>query len=447
MQGPRGTRPEELDEVTELVNLVFHGGRPDPPTMKDNFPMLFSDWNLNNLRIIVEDDKVVSHIGVSQREISVYGCRTRVGSIGAVCTHPDYRGRGFATMLLEDTIKMLDTDGATVMIISGGRGLYQRAGCRGVGKRYNFNINRSDLDKFPSTPGDIEIISYQQAKHLKQFAEIQQREAIRFLRPVDDFKAMLDVIVMRRELGQRNDVLAVQRDGTCFAYVVMDINKKRDSEELVCRIGEYAGSRLAIMSAIKMFASRSGSRSNRAKPDAFPTKTPDGSGFSNPSERGGLRLFEKHDFNELNVGVLPQDTEFFYILEALGLQPSVNTLAGTMRIINFKRLMEHFMPYFQQRLGRETAEVLQFKTDDGRHLFQIADEQFIIENEADLVRLILGTPDNAELKIMPNEGFDTPSVGFDTQATQPKPQPKGKLAEVLREVLPLPFVWPGLNFV
>ncbi|MBC8233752.1 GNAT family N-acetyltransferase [bacterium] len=389
MQGPRGTKPEEFDEVTELVNLVFHGGRPDPPTMKDKFPMLFSDWNLNNLRIIVEDDKVVSHIGVSQRETSVYGCRTRVGSIGAVCTHPDYRGRGFATMLLEDTIKMLDADGATVMIISGGRGLYQRAGCRGVGKRYNFHIKHSDLDKFPSVSEDVEIVSYQEAKHLKQFAEIQQREAIRFLRPVDDFKAMLDVIVMKRGLGQRNDVLAVQRDGTCFAYMVISIDRKRDSEELVCRIGEYAGSRLAIISAIKM-------------------------------------LFGKHDFNELNVGLLPQDTEFFYILEALGPQLSINTLAGTMRIINFERLLEHFMPYFQQRLGRKTAESLQFKTNDGKHLFQIADEQFIIENEADLVQLILGTPDNAELKIMPNEG---------------------KLAEVLREILPLPFVWPGLNFV
>jgi len=409
MQGPRGTKPEEFDEVTELVNLVFHGGRPDPPTMKDNFPMLFSDWNLNNLRIIVEDDKVVSHIGVSQREISVHGCRTKVGSIGAVCTHPDYRGRGFATMLLEDTIKMLDANGATVMIISGGRGLYQRAGCRGVGKRYNFHINRSDLDKFPSANNplppfgrgmDIEIVSYREAEHLKQFAEIQQREAIRFLRPVDDFKAMLDVIVMRRELGQRNDVLAVQRDGTCFAYMVMFIDKKRDSEELVCRIGEYAGSRLAIMSAMKI-------------------------------------LFGKHDFNELSIGALPQDSEFLYIFELLGLQPSVNTLAGTMRIINFERLMEHFMPYFQQRLGRKTAEALQFNTDGGRHLFQIADEQFIIENEADLVQLILGTPNNAELKIMPTEGFDTPSVT----------QPKGKLAEVLREVLPLPFVWPGLNFV
>jgi GNAT superfamily N-acetyltransferase len=413
MQGPRGTKPEEFDEVTELVNLVFHGGRPDPPTMKDNFPMLFSDWNLNNLRIIVEDDKVVSHIGVSQREISVHGCRTRVGSIGSVCTHPDYRGRGFATMLLEDTIKMLDADGATVMIISGGRGLYQRAGCRGVGKRYNFNINRSDWDKFPSTNNplppfgrgmDIEIVSYQEAEHLKQFAEIQQREAIRFLRPVDDFKAMLDVIVMRRELGQRNDVLAIQREGTCFAYMVMSIDKKRDSEELICRIGEYGGSRLAIISAIKILFGKISS--------SF--------------------LF---DFNELSVGALPQDTEFLYILEALGLQPSVNALAGTMRIINFEKLMEHFTPYIQQRLGRKTAEALQFKcakpsresgTSDGKHLFQIEDEQFIIENEADLVRLILGAPDNAELKIMPTEG---------------------KLAEVLREILPLPFVWPGLNFV
>ena len=390
MQGPRGTKPGEFDEVTELVNLVFHGGRPDPPTMKDSYPMLFSNWNLPNLRIILEDDKVVSHIGVSQREISVCSCRTKVGGLGSVCTHPDYRERGFATMLLEDTIKMLYAEGATVMIISGGRGLYQRAGCRSVGKRYNFNITRSELDKFPSAPGNIEIVSYQEAEHLKDFAEIQQREVIRFLRPVDDFKAMLDVTVLRREIGQgRDDALVVQRGGKCFAYLVMNIGKKRDSEELICRIYEYAGSRLAIMSAIKI-------------------------------------LFAKHNFNELSVGALPQDTEFLYMLEALGLEPAVGALAGTMRIINFAGLMADFTPYLQQRLGRQTAKSLQFKTDDSKHLFQMGTEQFITESEADLVQLILGTPDDAELKIMPSEG---------------------KLAEILREVLPLPFVWPGLNYV
>jgi hypothetical protein len=294
---------------------------------------------------------------------------------------------------------MLDADGATVMIISGGRGLYQRAGCRSVGKRYNFHINRSDLDKFPPANNplptfgrvmDSEIVSYQESEHLKPFAEIQQREPIRFLRPVDDFRAMLDVIVMRRELGHNVDALVVKKNGDHFAYLVMDINKKRNSEELVCRIGEYAGSRLAIMSAIKM-------------------------------------LFEKYDFNELNVGALPQDTELLYILDgSFGAKLSVNTLAGTMRVINFARLMKHFTPYLQQILGRETTEALQFNTDNGKHIFHLDDEQFIIESEADLVRLILGTPDNAELKIMPTEG---------------------KLAEILREVLPLPFVWPGLNFV
>jgi len=206
---------------------------------------------------------------------------------------------------------------------------------------------------------------------------------------VDDFRAMLDVIVIRREVGQGSDALAVRRDDKCFAYLVMNISKKHDSEELVCRIYEYAGSRLAIISAIK-------------------------------------NLFEKHNISELSVGALPQDTEFLYILAALSLEPSVGVLAGTMRIINFEKLMEDFAPYLQQRLGRKTAGYLQFKTDDGKHLFQIADERFIIENEANLVQLMLGAPDDAELKIMPSEG---------------------ELAEVLREVLPLPFVWPGLNCV
>ena len=96
IEGPRGVKPEEYDEMLELVKLVF---RAD---LGERVPLLYNPENIENLRILKVNGRIVTHIGVSIKEVSILGCRTKVGSIGSVCTHPDYRRRGFATMVLED---------------------------------------------------------------------------------------------------------------------------------------------------------------------------------------------------------------------------------------------------------------------------------------------------------------------------------------------------------
>jgi len=49
---------------------------------------------------ILLDGDTISHVGIREREIVVYGCRTKIGSIGGVATEPEYRNRGLATRLI-----------------------------------------------------------------------------------------------------------------------------------------------------------------------------------------------------------------------------------------------------------------------------------------------------------------------------------------------------------
>ena len=87
MEGPRGTKKEEFDQVLKLANYVFRQSN-NLPDMEKWYPLLFNDDNLENMRIILEDNRPVSLIGISEAEITVYGCRTKIGSIGSVCTYP-----------------------------------------------------------------------------------------------------------------------------------------------------------------------------------------------------------------------------------------------------------------------------------------------------------------------------------------------------------------------
>ena len=111
----------------------------------DYFSQLFNMGNLENLRVITYDGKLVSHVGIWEGEILIYGCRFKVGMIGSVCTHPNYGNRGYASALVEDAFSKMRRDGIDLVLVSGYRNLYGMVGCVEAGKVYTYDISRGNL--------------------------------------------------------------------------------------------------------------------------------------------------------------------------------------------------------------------------------------------------------------------------------------------------------------
>lgn len=66
------------------------------------------------LRVIVEDDgQPVCHVGLYRREGVWKDRKTRIGGIGGVVTHPDYRRRGLASLALTAALQTLKDERAT----------------------------------------------------------------------------------------------------------------------------------------------------------------------------------------------------------------------------------------------------------------------------------------------------------------------------------------------
>ena len=128
IDGPRGSIPNELNELVELVSSVFR------LPMGEAFPTLFCKENADQMRIISADGKVVSHIGIVVRDMILNGCRISVGNIGGVCTHEDYRKRGYAWSIFENAMEKYRSEGVDMFLISGFRTLYRLHGCTFVGK-------------------------------------------------------------------------------------------------------------------------------------------------------------------------------------------------------------------------------------------------------------------------------------------------------------------------
>lgn len=164
---------EYLEEMVQLADLVF---RPKEKSMRIETPIMYSKENIENGNtfIVVENKKIVSFVGMVEEEICVYGNRVKIGEIGNVCTHPDYRGKGYASLLLEKAIEKAKNDKIAYLMISGGRNLYKRIGAvsmpffiyeiKGKNKKTNFKIRRYRNEMY------------------KDCIKIYQREPVRFIR-------------------------------------------------------------------------------------------------------------------------------------------------------------------------------------------------------------------------------------------------------------------------
>lgn len=67
-----------------------------------------------DLRVIVEaDEQPVCHVGIIRREGIWKDRKTRIGGIGGVTTHPDFRRQGLASMALDGAVQTLKDERAT----------------------------------------------------------------------------------------------------------------------------------------------------------------------------------------------------------------------------------------------------------------------------------------------------------------------------------------------
>lgn len=110
----RAAHESELEQVVELSCLAFDS---DDHERYWQYIKGDSSYRLSQTRVVVVNDKVVSTLRVWERRIWVGASLVTVGGIGGVCTHPNYRGVGYASALMRDTIDYLRTIGCDLGVL------------------------------------------------------------------------------------------------------------------------------------------------------------------------------------------------------------------------------------------------------------------------------------------------------------------------------------------
>jgi len=331
-EGPRAAKPEELTEIVNLVNEVFMVPRGLPPILGEVFPLLFNLDNLSNLRVIVEDGKLISHVGIWEGNLSIYGFWFKVGMIGAVCTHRDFRGRGYASALVMDALRKMKADGVDLVLISGDRNLYRRFGCFKSGIVYRYNVSRGKLrvneHKFDIVPYDenriIDVIS------------IYQKEPVRYQRTLEEFKLLLEAFTgMPRFSGLRSGIYLAMNGDRPLAYMAFS---SFDS----FKVWEYAGSRSVIPYLI-------------------------------------AHTLRAESLGSIEITVPFHDTEMLNLLEECGLSRSYADSEASMLILNPSGFFEKAKRYLAERVGERVVSEMSLEDADEAVKISLGGETFMLE--------------------------------------------------------------------
>jgi predicted N-acetyltransferase YhbS len=351
MEGPRAARADELAAVVELADTVF--GEHGSHDMGRWFPTLFRRENLGHLRVFVDDARPVSLAGFTLDRIVTPRVSFTAACIGSVCTLKSHQGRGLGTRLMEDCVAQAREEGGDVLLISGGRGLYQRMGCISAGEYRIVSIGRSDAARF-SLPSGSEVREWKE-EDLPYLAALQKGEAIRFERTPDRFRALL----MSGWLADHPGRTWVVETGSGIAAYLSAQEAVDAPEGRVISVQEIGGSRLAILAAVPC-------------------------------------LLKRYDAARADIRYLAADLEMKLLAAHLGLDTTPSGFDGTVRVIDPAAAGSILTGLARSILPSREAAALSFAADATGLAIRLAGEEHRVQGFEDLTALLFGSSERPD---------------------------------------------------
>ena len=382
-QGPLTVTPDLLEATIELANrnfIGFPGG-----DMGRGFPLLYDKERLERLRILVRAGRPVSLVGLIVEDVAAMGCSTKIGCIGSVCTDEADRGRGLASRLVGEAEDRARSQAAAVMLISGGRGLYQRRGSVRAGLFHQYTLSTPQLP-----PDDPRLsVDYLPPAGCREALGLFESEPVHFRRTDRDY-ARLIVCGSAADSAARS--FLVRHGRHCLAVASLQPFGPIIGEDRTIEVCELAGSRQAVLAALR-------------------------------------RIAERHQAEAVRIHAYCCDYALQDACCALGGGTEIVPVGGLVKLLDANRLWRDFAPLLAERIGPDAAggTTIHAEADELKiHTltFRLGGDALTLRGPRELTAALFGAPD-----------------------LDPLAGRRGRLADILRNALPLPLPLYGLNFV
>jgi GNAT superfamily N-acetyltransferase len=233
----------EYEQAIRLADKVFRD--EEHKSMGEAFPQVFSR-ELNQSYGVFIKNELVSYIGLVPLVIHLGDAEIQAYSIGAVCTDPDHRKKGFASMLLDRVFTHVQSADASILFVSGSLPMYIKAGCSFYGKLYKYEINKGDL---LGTEGYL-------VRELSPFDWFYLRKLLQ-ARPVYFEQSIYDFSVLYKAAGfasihkMKHKIVVAESENEIKGFVVLAVpNSLLGSGDQLARVIEWGGEPQAIQTIL-----------------------------------------------------------------------------------------------------------------------------------------------------------------------------------------------------
>ena len=342
MQGPRIPQEHELSKV---VDFLTQNLRPQMTwSIAAEYPTALHTNNLHNMRIITEQDRVISHAVLKPLIIKSPHVIVKVGAIGSVVTAEDQRGRGLSTQVLRECVQEAENQQCDIAILwTDLFDFYRRLGFELAGSEVSFLIE----DEFNPPPG---ILRYSSDPNVAPEAiyRLYAAHTVNSVRTVEETKKFLSI-------PQTKVYTAWEPDGRLAAYAI-----EGKGADLKGYIHEWGGNTSRLLSLLSYI--------RREKKEPFTIIVP----------RHSQNLIQ-----QLSLRTLTQNDGFL----------------GMIKIINFEQLAAKIKRGFRA----EGVHNIVLEKQGNQFVFGVGNEIFTLTDEKDVTRLIFGPIDIDALGIFKPE--------------------------------------------
>jgi N-acetylglutamate synthase-like GNAT family acetyltransferase len=336
MEGPRAPT---TTEYTEIVKFLDDNLRQNIQwSVADEYPTVFSPGNLQNFRIIKDENKILSHAAIKPTIIKTRRGLFKVGCIGSVITDEKHRNQGLSQTVITECLKEIQAQGCDFAILwTNLYDFYRKMGFELAGSEVSLLI-----DKPLNVQHSFKILQNNRVDP-QALLRVYNQHSVTSIRHIDEFDKFLKIPNSRL-------FTAWAADGRLEGYAV-----EGKGADLQGYIHEWGGNVDAVCALTAHI------QSTHKKPITLIT----------PKHAAALiRKFETYGIK------------------------SVEGFLGMIKITNPQLLFAKIIRNAKMEFGIENFN-LEYK--EGFYYYGVGTQQFKTDSERDIVRLLFGPQKPSEL--------------------------------------------------
>jgi hypothetical protein len=205
IEGPRGCTKGDLDELISLVNGIF---RPEgSQDVLTDYPLVYEDQNLSNIRMIRLDDQLVSEVPFIPWTVVHEGCRFTIGVISPTATHSDHRHKGYGLLCLNSCVACMvrqKIDLSVLWTLVETFKFYNHAAFEGVRDQgYTFPCGCADASRFEDHGEQVVAYDRGSRRFLSDMMLMHEAEPFGFVRSEHQAAALYSLPLLTTHLALR----------------------------------------------------------------------------------------------------------------------------------------------------------------------------------------------------------------------------------------------------